>query len=203
MDTNDIGKTIVIIYLVDIEKLSLEDILVKYKEYLKDEDIKKMERFKFELNKKQSLISSILKNKYVHSDIYYNEHKKPLSDSIFFNVSHSKNYVIIALNDKYPIGVDIEYIKDNINSDLINHVCNQEEINSITDNKTFFYYWTRKEAVLKCQGIGIGKDLKNVLNNSNYYVNSNYLNDYVYSIALDCDNNIKIIEELNYETNCY
>lgn len=187
------------IYLINLKNILLDDILKTYSEYIKDEDIIKMNRFKFELNKKQSIVSSILKNKYVSGNIYYNEHGKPLSDDICFNVSHSDDYVTIALS-KYPIGIDIEHIKDNVNSDLINYVCNIDEINDINIgeiNKLFFYYWTRKEAVLKCKGIGISNNLKDVLKNNDYYLNSYYVDDYVYSIAIDYNvfKNIEVIKE--------
>ena len=75
----------IIVYLVNIKNKSIDDIFTDYKSYIDDKDIQKMDRFKFILNKKQSIMSSILKNKYVKGDIYFNEHGKPLSDSLYFN----------------------------------------------------------------------------------------------------------------------
>ncbi len=178
------------IYFYNIKNVNIDDIISKYKNYIKEDDIKKMKEFKPDLNKKQSIVSSILKNKYVKDDIYYNEQGKPLSNSIFFNISHSDDYVVIALCNTNNVGIDIEHIKDKVSEDIINYVCNEEEIDYISrndKNKTFYYLWTRKEALLKCKGIGLSTNLKNVLKDNNYYLETRYIDDYVYSIALDCD----------------
>ena len=187
------------IIIADVKNKTTKEIINHYKEYIKDEDLKRMDAFKFDQGKKQFLMSSILKAKYVKGDIYYNEHKKPLSKDIFFNISHSCDYVVMALSDKYYVGIDIEYIKDNVKDRLISYVCSDEEIKDINNNdknKMFYYYWTRKEAVLKCEGVGIVKDLKSVLVNNKYYLVSNYIDDYVWSLAVDCNNEEKV------EINC-
>lgn len=190
------------IYFANIKNKTIEMILKDYKDYIKDQDIQKMERFKFDLNKKQSIISSILKNKYVGNDIYINKQGKPMHKDIFFNISHSDDYVVIALNDKYDIGIDIEHIKENINDELINHVCNDLEIKEINNgdkNKLFYYYWTRKEATLKCKGSGLVNDVKDILKNNNYTLESFFIDDYVCSIAINYKQNIKIAKEWEYE----
>ena len=180
---------------------TINDIFNDYKEYINEKDIEKMDKFKFDLNKKQSIMSSILKNKYIKGNIYYNEHGKPLSDAIFFNVSHSDDFVLLARSEA-EIGIDIEHIAKDVDSDLINHVCSQEEVDYINQNdknKAFYTLWTKKEAILKLEGIGLTNKLKDILVNNKYYLKSKYISDYVYSIALNCKEEIEIIEVNEYE----
>ena len=194
------------VYLSNITNKTIDDIYNDYKEYLNQEDLEKIQRFKQDLNRRQSLMSIALKKKYVKGEIYYNEYGKPLSKEIYFNISHSDNYVMIALSKDTSVGVDIEYIKDNVDDNLINHVCNDSEIEYINKDKSrnFYYIWTRKEAILKCIGSGITNDLKNinVINNSEYNLDSNYIDNYVYTIVYSKEikiSNINIFKEKGYE----
>lgn len=191
------------VFITNLKNKSIEDIFNDYKEYIKEKDIEKMDRFKLDLNKKQSIMSSILKNKYIEGDIYYNEHGKPLSDSIFFNVSHSDDFVLLARCEK-EIGVDVEHVVKEIDDDLIDYVCNRGEVsymNQSDKNKAFYTIWTKKEAVLKLEGIGLTNKLKDLLVDNKYYLNTKYISDYVYSIAINCDKNevIEIKEVNEYE----
>ena len=106
------------VFITNLKNKSIEDIFNDYKEYIKEKDIEKMDRFKLDLNKKQSIMSSILKNKYIEGDIYYNEYGKPLSDSIFFSVSHSDDFVLLARCEK-EIGVDVEHVVKDYNNETI------------------------------------------------------------------------------------
>jgi 4'-phosphopantetheinyl transferase len=92
--------------------------------------------------------------------------KKPYLSShpsVFFNVSHSGDYAVIAIA-KCPVGVDVEYVnKDFEYEEILPTVFNQLEIdkiqNSINKHHTFYTYWTRKEAIVKAIGKGIDDDL--------------------------------------------
>ena len=84
-----------------------------------------------------------------------------------FNISHSGEYVICAVNDA-PIGVDIEKIRP-VKDRLIHRVCTDRELDYVLDGEMpldektsrFFQVWTGKEAFFKCIGTGI-TDLKAV-----------------------------------------
>lgn len=191
------------VFLTNLKNKSIDDIFNDYKEYINDKDIEKMDKYKLEINKKQSIMSSILKNKYIKGDIYYNEYGKPLSDMIYFNISHSNDFVILARSQK-KIGIDIEYILKDFSNDLINHICNIDEINYINQNdknKAFYKLWTQKEAILKCEGIGLTNKLKDLLVNNKLYLDSKYIDDYIYSVAIKCgkSDKIDIIEIHEYE----
>ena len=185
------------VYLVNIKDKSIDDILLTYGNYLNDQDIKKAKKYKLALNKKQSLISSALKNKYVKENIIFNECGKPLSNNLFFNISHSLDMVVMATSSDCSVGVDIEYTKGETEDKLIDYVCNIEEQEFIQNDKLrcFYYVWTRKEAILKLQGTGLIHNLKSVdsLNKQkNYQLFSYLIDDYLLSIATNNKDKISI-----------
>lgn len=102
------------------------------------------------------------------SQVYFEKsdnHKPyfPLDRSLFFNVSHSGDFAIIAIGN-CELGVDIEKIDYHFNySEIIPIVFNDIEINAISRSKLnrlmFYKFWTRKEAIVKAIGKGIDEDL--------------------------------------------
>lgn len=96
--------------------------------------------------------------------IGYGEFGKPyLLDypNIHFNISHSGEYVVCAVCDA-PVGIDIQKISV-YNSGIAEKVCLEYEIKQIEqsdDNASeFIKLWTKKEAVLKAKGIGLGNGI--------------------------------------------
>lgn len=82
---------------------------------------------------------------------------------VLFNISHSGEIVVCALNDQHEIGIDVEIITDIETADFQSQMT-PKEWNKIvlSDDKkeAFFDYWTQKEAVLKAQGHGLIIPLK-------------------------------------------
>jgi len=117
------------------------------------------------------------------------ENGKPYCSShpdIYFNISHSGEYVVCAVS-KVPVGVDIEKPRK-YNPRLAERVCSQKEMEQIetcSDKSVeFIKLWTRKEAVLKMLGTGISNaDIKNCLKNQN--TETFFHSDYCISIALE------------------
>jgi 4'-phosphopantetheinyl transferase len=99
-----------------------------------------------------------------------NPHGKPtLADAgdIAFNVSHSGDYVLVAVGRAAAIGVDVERVRPDL--DMVGvgrQVFTPAELAFITSasgaEKTFrfFRHWTFKEAVAKACGLGLSLDLK-------------------------------------------
>lgn len=84
----------------------------------------------------------------------------------FFNITHSGDYILIILGNG-KVGVDVEKIDENQDfSDTIPTIFNQVEMDvlSLSNNKTktFYKFWTRKEAFVKATGKGIDDDFKNI-----------------------------------------
>jgi 4'-phosphopantetheinyl transferase len=133
--------------------------------------------------------------------------KKPYAPKypkVFFNVSHSGHYTILAISNN-PIGIDIEYINLNTNfHDILQYVFDDIEIqfinNAVNQTKAFYSLWTRKEAFVKALGKGIDDDFfkipclggrhvlyPSLLTNSQHWRVHNFtidVDDYIGAIAM-------------------
>ena len=90
-----------------------------------------------------------------------NEHGKPITDGMEFNLSHSGDIAVCAVSDK-PVGIDIEALRE-IRPDAAKRFASAEELEYIgSDPRRLFEIWTLKEAYFKCVGTGIGSDIKSV-----------------------------------------
>lgn len=116
-----------------------------------------------------SEITGMAPNEFV---IYADEKGKLHSQNtpeLFFNISHSRNTVVIAVSD-VEVGIDVEKIRP-VSIKLAKRVCAQKELLYVfghipTDEdytanpkpdvlERFFDIWTIKEAYFKCIGTGI------------------------------------------------
>ncbi|MBI9097873.1 MAG: 4'-phosphopantetheinyl transferase superfamily protein [Spirochaetaceae bacterium] len=83
--------------------------------------------------------------------------------NIFFNLTHSGDYVILAISDK-EVGIDIEQEKE-IDIEIADKFFSKSESKIISsaedkDKKSiFFRMWTQKESYLKAIGLGLSKPL--------------------------------------------
>ncbi len=114
----------------------------------------------------------------------YNRHGKPYllnpdrDKPVFFNVTHSQDIALFAFSRQGEIGIDIEYMRDNIKYlELAQRFFSAQEYQALAqlsgnELKTGFYRcWTRKEAFIKAVGTGLsfslGKFAVNFENNDN------------------------------------
>ena len=118
---------------------------------LSEEQIKDLSRS--EIKKLQSktgreIVDYIAKNIYkIENPEIIVENSKPkfLNSDIHFSITHSNRIVAVAF-DKFPVGFDIEYIKDRDFAGLAKHY------NITVTEKTGFYKkWTQIEAEIKIQ----------------------------------------------------
>ncbi len=145
------------IYYLDTREYSLKE---KYINSLPEYRIEKIRRLKHEKDKLLSLCAGLLIKRYVGDDIRIGEYGKPYSESgKRFNISHSGDYVIIALSD-FEIGCDIECEKEldyERTGKIVFHENELRKLSESDDKKDYFYkLWTRKESFLKCIGKGFG-----------------------------------------------
>lgn len=107
-------------------------------------------------------------NKYFGINDYEIDHTtnhKPFLKNleVCFNISHAGNLVICGIS-KLPIGVDIEYIDHKINFIDFKSQMTSNEFHKIQNSadkiKSFFVYWTEKEAAIKAHGKGLLIPLK-------------------------------------------
>lgn len=86
----------------------------------------------------------------------------PNGQALSFNLSHSGGLAVYAFCLKHPIGVDVEVIHPIPDLDQLAArfftAHENKSLQSIEPQarlKTFFHYWTRKEAYLKAIGLGL------------------------------------------------
>ena len=91
----------------------------------------------------------------------YNDAGKPQLSLIKFNVSHTKERLIIITHPVYEVGVDIEQYQDKDNTEIIKRFFHADEVNAcmaltIEKRKQVFYQlWVIKEAIAKALGISL------------------------------------------------
>ena len=161
---------------------------------------KKIYKFIRKEDADRSLIADILlrealiENLKIENDtIFFNygNYGKPLlsnHESINFNISHSGNWVVCAIND-HEIGIDIEKIED-IDFDIAKSFFSEKEyINlmkkDINKRKDYFYdLWTLKESYIKACGKGLSLDLRyfsfRIENNNILFESKNNLRNYFF-----------------------
>ena len=181
----------------------------QYYELLTELSIDKQEKlckYKYHEDALRSLLGDIMIRTMIYkyrlfsgSEIEFkmNKYGKPYlvnNANIHFNISHSENLVACAINDNSPIGIDIEYIKP-IDLSIAKRFFTENEFHFIIspDDKRsryqrFYYIWTRKEAYIKQQGVGLHIPLKSfdvLVNQNNVYFQCIYNNaEYICNICL-------------------
>jgi len=109
-------------------------------------------------------ILSLVSNKAPHEvEFIFHEHKKPTVKDIEFNISHTGDYVLIAISPK-PIGIDVEYLNKEFDfKSILAITFSKKEIDFIGSDEVnvtnFYAMWTRKEALLKASGEGVSDNL--------------------------------------------
>jgi 4'-phosphopantetheinyl transferase len=130
---------------------------------------------------------------------------KPAVSGIEFNLSHSGDFIVIALSHS-GIGIDIEYLKRSFDfRDVLTNCFNEEEMSFVLQGDialNFYSLWTRKEAVLKATGEGL-TDMLQLLNclpdvvsrkeKSFKLITFRIQKDYVLSLATDAKQTDSVI----------
>lgn len=154
-----------------------------------NENIKGCEKVRREKMAGQKMLYFVLE-RYFHRSpetirLYKNEHGKPYlvsGDPLFFNISHSGDFVICAFSDT-EVGADIEKIGP-ARLAVAKRFFHPEETAALNDCKEqardelFFRYWSGKESFLKCQGNGLNASL------SSFHVKWNTSGGQVYQVRM-------------------
>ena len=92
--------------------------------------------------------------------VVYDDHGKPVLQDhphLHFSLSHSGEWAVCALSD-VPVGVDVELIRPIDAARLVNRWLPAEqaaEWETDPSIERFFKLWTRRESLLKAQGVGL------------------------------------------------
>lgn len=209
-------------HLTEIKNIDLTVVKIdsdyKYREFtkqLRHLDWTKIESFLQLKDKITAFTSQVLQKYYLASKLGINfaelviDYKADLKpyislprwakDNYHFNVSHSYQYVVMAIyqGSKYKVGVDIELIDNQIDVDSLKKIvfsASEQRLigNSITN---FFKLWTKKEALIKAIGYGFTNDFFQTTNlnlddieiKENYIIVTQQIENYFLSYALYAD----------------
>ena len=198
----------ILVYVLDTRKTSFHELLDYVN--LEGEDLSFLDKYKVLEVKKEKLVSYYFRKKYV-GEVFNNEYGKPLSKNIYFNISHSKGVIVIALSMDYDVGVDVEVVRPN-DDDLVKYTCNEEEYRFVKNEFDFLSIWTNKESLVKCLGTGIKNKIKEIpglpLNGKKeygediYYSRVSRINDAILSITIKNDKEFDyqiIMEDVHHE----
>lgn len=139
------------IYLL---KYTLFD-LDSFSHYLTEEELKRMNSFRHEKRKREFLATRILcQSIFPKSTIHYNEHGAPyVHKNEWISISHSKQMIGIAVNNKYRVGLDMEPHRPNILPLTHKFISSTEkEIFDTTSTMEMTKVWSAKEALYKLAG---------------------------------------------------
>lgn len=199
------------IYFINAKCLKNDKIFTYF--YTKSHRKDKISKLLRKQDKQLSLLAETLLNfglkrlGIIEYSIYYNNFGKPFLKGLpfYFSLSHSKNFVLCAISDKY-VGCDIEYI-DTENLNIINiakKFFSNVEFQRIQSSKNrileFYDIWTKKESYIKMIGIGLNAginfSLNNeiIINNEKYYIQNLKINDNYKSAICSAFKNYNLIE---------
>jgi 4'-phosphopantetheinyl transferase len=166
---------------VDVWRLSLNllaDSVKLTESTLSADETERAARFHFEVDKKRFLVTHNALRKilgrYLHRDpaelkFSLNQYGKPalINSALEFNLSHSGDFALIAVTQGRKIGVDVERIRQGISSHVIaQQYFSKAEVAELQSlpieqrESAFFTCWTRKEAYIKAQGLGLALPLE-------------------------------------------
>lgn len=126
-------------------------------------------------------------------EIYITPNGKPFFKdlNIFFNYSHSKNFVACSISN-YEVGIDIEETNRIIGDDIAKKYLNDEK-----ESSKRIETWVKKEAYSKLKGLGFQIKFQNIklseISEKNLFINRK---DYMCSIY--CDNEDIEFKELGF-----
>lgn len=147
------------------------------RELLDPVELDRMARFRFEHDRERFVIGHGLMRellgRYLQRDgslvrIARGPFGKPYLErkTLRFNMSDTKDAILIGFTLGMEIGVDIETTARSVDHEAVGrHYFTPAEIRSISEagdrsRERFLEFWTRKEAVLKASGVGIMEDLR-------------------------------------------
>lgn len=144
------------IYFIDTKNYSLKELNIDSLPAYRRE---KIERLAHDGDKLKSACAGLMVKKFFgDKEIKLNEYGKPyIENGKYFNLSHSGDYVILALSE-FEVGCDVEVTRDADYKRLGKIVFHENELKKLDeteDKKAYFFkLWTAKEAFIKCLGEG-------------------------------------------------
>jgi 4'-phosphopantetheinyl transferase len=173
------------IWLVDPTSITNPALLDRYHALLTPEEHAKWQRYRFDKDKHQHLVTrALIRDTLSRYEPHVapqdwrfelNQHGKPaitnpLSIPLFFNLSHTQNLAALAVTRTSSVGVDVEKVKqvEQVRG-LAERCFADREIDYVFNGEKaalmwrFFKLWTLKEAYIKARGCGLSLSLQSVV----------------------------------------
>ncbi|WP_269518800.1 4'-phosphopantetheinyl transferase family protein [Alteromonas sp. BMJM2] len=177
---NGLGFNEVILKYLSIKQVLSSHTISSLRELLSDEERYRVTTLRSESRRDSFIVSraalrlmlsSLMKETNPEAISFsFNANGKPalnhVSSLLQFNLSHSHDYIVIAISRNLPIGVDIELMKARLTMRKIAenyfHRCEQKAIDyalkaegNSAALRLFYKIWTLKEAFIKADGKGM------------------------------------------------
>lgn len=166
-EEKSLENTTIYVVKADVKQYFIT-IINNYHEILSEQELKKslryinqvdMERYICGKHLLRTLLSKFVPLSPSEIKFQTTNNKKPTIEGVEFNISHSGNYVLIAIGPS-AVGVDVEHVNRTfVYETMLETSFCSEEINFINANNdalnAFYFLWTRKEALLKASGEGL------------------------------------------------
>lgn len=169
------------VHIWKFDKSDLAEDLSDYKELLNDQEKKRASKFRFDDDrdrflwgrvKLKLLLGSYLNESPRALKFFYSQHGKPELEKkehqhLHFNMSHSGDLILFGIS-RSPIGVDVEEISRGVDIKRISDSYfspNEKNVVEMAPDgekeNVFYEIWTKKEALIKGIGNGLGIPLNN------------------------------------------
>lgn len=157
--------------------------------------VEKHKGTKIQKDAEQELVSGYLLKRYLgverDEQLTYNAYNKPslTSADTFFNISHSDDYVVLAIAD-CDVGVDVERIRS-CHEATVKKVFSTKQKNELlklegqAKNEKFTEIWTQCEAMLKLKGTGFGEEWDKEKGPAECSLYTARIDDYILTCATD------------------
>lgn len=163
---------------IDIWEFPLDELPVGLDLPLNQEELARADRYYFERHSRRFRVARtmlrVITSRYLQQEakqlsFSFNQHGKPSlnhSQFIEFNLSHSGDLALLAIGQKYPLGIDLEFFSARPYDGIAKMLFSPEELrvflNLPTLQKPFFFFkiWAQKEAFIKACGLGLSYPTK-------------------------------------------
>lgn len=194
---------------VHIWTISLKDAVAKnlqrLRQILSDSENKRANRFHFNEHKAKFIVTHnalrhILSRYLLVSPEAINfdedDYGKPFikSNEFAFNLTHSKDYALVACAQNGTLGIDVEYIQTSFEDGVAKRFFSEEENHQLQQSTAqmrlplFYQIWSRKEAIIKAVGKGLHLPLKSfTVNSRSCYEQIQLENKFYYLCPLNLD----------------
>src|SRR5262249_30264755 len=129
-------------------------------------------RYHFQRHQRRFTLSRammrLILSRYLHCDARHiifteNAYGKPSMDdpalSIQFNLSHSREWALLAVGHTHPLGTDLEHFSSRSLTGISQMAFSSSELHSLSQVNirqrllSFFHIWAQKEAFIKANGM--------------------------------------------------